>query len=698
MSIQGLMDSISDKKNPNQYLVDLSDHISNSKGFLEYPFDSFKKIIEECGSAFPNHPEFDNLIDCIALISEKRNSELAAGETFLRRGGQKLVAKYYKESIVYFGKAVLKLAKEESQNGLYLSLVGLAQAYSGIGLLWASNNCLISASWISFKSWYETGVKNKRACDCAKQLAINELFIGRVPSFLSWYELFKLLSRQIDIEQNDEEIPPDELMDACFANRLLNTNNKENVLAVIPDLLETQELWLSQNSSLYKLGYTDLILDDCKRVNINDEKSLDTHFEMVANQPFRNQMIYETNFMSENEISLYSTILGCKFILRFEKDIELLLAAETLLAFFESFLATSLTNVYPSTESIVIDIVKKTNEQRIKFRNKDASSEYIFEINKFDFPIELRKEISNSLLEFTIHILANNFFINNLKEHFQNLFKKEELHERLSLIFEHRNFTQKILGDKPKMFLEDWIKEKVFKEYPMKREKPISFEYEVKKKSLSNDDIYNPENVRHDKRKVFSIIDDNLWNQAEWKGFGFFVDNLGLGIFIVYENIVAGKKIFDNWIKRFGKEDKDELITITIIKGVDKNNPFWYRIRISSYFDIGSCKSDSLLLSTSRINRINANSSQNLDNLINEYCVLKQFRLCPAKIMDDGKDIEPYLDSSILKRKLNIRNAWKIGENDLDRVVFEKGDSPLIPNDVVDAPVLKVLKKMNEQQ
>lgn len=283
------------------------------------------------------------------------------------------------------------------------------------------------------------------------------------------------------------------------------------------------------------------------------------------------------------------------------------------------------------------------------------------------------------------------------KEYLDNLFKNEEASERLSLILEHRNFTINVLGENPKLFLNDWIKTKTFKEYPMKRKFPIIYEHDEQKEILHSESEFNPENISHDKMKVFSVIDVNLWDQAKWKGFGFFVDSLGLGIFMAFENIEAGKEIFDNWIRRFSSEDKDELINITIVKGVDKNNPFWYRVLISSNIDKGPFKSNSLFV-TARYHEMNTNCSQNLDNLISSYNVLKQFRLCPAEIIDDGKDIKPYLNKAILKRTLFVRNAWEIGDNDLESIVIRKGDSPLIPNDVVDAPILKVLKRKAEQK
>ena len=418
-----------------------------------------------------------------------------------------------------------------------------------------------------------------------------------------------------------------------MAVRFLNTDSKQDELfSYLPDILESQNLYLSQSTCLFKLGYTDLIINDFKSININDEIELENHFKKVANQPFRNQMLYETNFLANNEIQLKSKILGCTFIFFFEKDVELLLAAETFAAFFESFLATSLTNVFPNTESISLKLVKNTNENLFLFSNKESSSEYQIEINKFNFTRESKESLWMKMLEFASQILATNFFIDKPLTHLENLFKKEELHERLTFIFEHRNFTINVLGNKPKLFFEDWTKSNSIKRYLSKRNNPISFTIKEDESINKEKGEFDLNKIGHNQRSVSSIIDTNLWENAEWQGFGFFIDSYGLGVFIGYKNGSFGKKIFDNWIKRFGKEDKDEKIKLTIIKGVDKNNPYWYRVHIGLDIKKDILKSGDIILSTARFHEMNANSPDNLNNLINAYNRFKLFIFCPAEM------------------------------------------------------------------
>ena len=86
-----------------------------------------------------------------------------------------------------------------------------------------------------------------------------------------------------------------------------------------------------------------------------------------------------------------------------------------------------------------------------------------------------------------------------------------------------------------------------------------------------------------------------------------------------------------------------------------------------------------------------ANTPQNLNDLIGMFSAMKRYQLYPATISNEGNDIVPYFDRGILKTSLTIKEAWEIGENDLERVVIKRIDSPIIPESVKDAPVLKIL-------
>lgn len=683
------------RENPTDYFRTLSDILLQSRSFIDYPFESTKQIIEEFGGIFPDDTEYDKLIDNLAELSEKRYSELASGEIFVRRGVQKLNAKYYKESIVYFGKAVMKLAKEESKDGMCLVLLGLGMAYRELGLIWASNNCYISVCALSFRSISESGNLNKRIYQSLEEIIKNELFIGRLPSLFTWYETLSILNRARNIEsENKEDIPFDALIDGCLSTRILHTDTAHiEELQYLPDLLEKLELYSSYNTVLYKLGHIDKIIDDYD--DINNEQDLDRFFKIIANQPFVEQMLHQTIFMSEDELHLSSNILGCNFLIKFSKDIEILLAAETLLAFLEGFFATSMNELMSYTENVTINLRSVKEINGLEYEYNELDDEYNISVNSFNIKMENRSLIWDSILKIITDILVKHFIAKDIEHFVSNLFKKEEIHERLSLIIEHRNFIINLLGEAPKLLFYEWKKYVKPKEYIFKRKVPISYNYDIKKveKDFHKKDI---DKARHDEIKIHSVIDVPLWDKAKWNGFGFLLrPQEGLGIILTYENADAGRKIFDKWINKFGREDKLDLIRITIIKGVDESNPYWYRVHISANIETNNLlqSNQNFFAVASRIHEMNPNSPENLNNLIGLFNTMKKYKLYPAKLSHSGNEIKPFFDSSILKTTLIIKEAWEIGENDLDRVVIKGNDRLIIPKGNSEAPILKILNK-----
>lgn len=682
------------EKTPNYIIKELSEILEKSQNHLDYPFELIRKMIEEISNVFPNNEEFDNLIDKLAFISSKRSSELEAGQIFLGRAIQKLQSKQYKESIVYFGKSIMKLAKEETQDSMFFALLGLGIAYKELGLIWASNNCYITACSISFKLSDVKGTISEKTYRVVKEILTNELFIGRIPSVLTWHEMFLILHKSLNIDESENEIHFSSLCDGTFSTRLIHTKDSIDAkLQYLPNMLEKQELYFAESTVLYKLGYVDMVMNTNKIAN---EKELDEYFKMVANQPFVEQILYETNFMAEKKLSLYSNILGCKFQINFSKDTEMLLASETLLAFFEGFMGTSLSNIHAHREKVVINVIKNKDDSNIYFIYNENSYEYDFYIQNINDIEGAPESIWQIMVKFIIDILMKSFFIDNPEYHITRLFTKEEVHERLFLIFGHRNSLLNILGNKPKLFFDDWINYYKPSQYITKRETPISFNYEQiakdESKKFTKEDM---EKFSHNKIKTHTIINMALWDKAKWKGFGFTFapSEQIIGVFLAFENDEAAKKIFDEWIERFGVIDKDELIKISIIRGVNKKHPYWYKVMVTiNEKAIKLSDTDKFFQIPSRFHLMTPNDSKNLTNLISGLEYFKKYKLFPA-IMYENEKIEPLFEKSIIKTSLTIKEAWEIGENDLERVVIQKDDSPIIPDEhKKDAPILSILE------
>ncbi|SIS69458.1 hypothetical protein SAMN05421789_104261 [Kaistella chaponensis] len=682
-------------------LIKLRNYFELSKNHLDIAFEQLKDIVDVFDKILPDNKEYDNLIDVIAEIEATRISELTSGQTYLNRGVTKLENNLNKESVIYFGKASRKLAKDETQMEFYYCLLLLSDAYSKLDLYWASYNALVSATNIFANNWYTTGNLNRKFLKGVEKILSNEVIIGRIPVLLCWNELYIVLKRyfqEADIEVEEVEnnnlskFPPENMSDAFLSIRLLNMNFKDfHNLKFLPDIFKMNEFWFCEDASLYLLGNVDLINIDETETSLTKE-NLPNYFNKFANQPFVQQIAYKTNFLNSENVSLESQILGTQVKITFSQNSQLLILAENILAYFESFLATSFEEAFPMSENIniSIDYDEQVNNFKVEIVNKNnfkihIQDSIIFNGNNF-------KDLVDELLPLFI---GGNYLLKDTQQFLNNLFEKDEVHERLSLILQHHNFLTNILTKSPKFFLKDWINNKVSEFNLLRTESPILVEKQLQK--LPTKEVQEEEpNFKissHKKIKAETIINNEFWDKAKWKAFGCFAsENIPFGLLISFENGKYGQEIFKEWIGKFGTEDVNEIISITIIKGIDKNNPNWYKIFISKNVDKKLLSEGNVVSLLSRFHRMEPTNNTNLNNIVYGYERFKKYIFAPAAI-DKNFNIIPYLELGILKTELKIINAWEIGIHDFEKVVITAEDNPIIPDNIKNAPILEVLQE-----
>ena len=671
-------------------LIKLKEYFKLSEKHLDIPFEQLKEFINVYDKILPDNEDYDDLIFVIAELESTRVSELASAKIYLNRGSTKLKNGLNKESLVFFGKAVRKLAKEETQDEFYFCLMLLSEAYSNLGLHWASNNCVISAINLYINEFFTTGTINRRLYNSIEQILKNEVILGRIPILLTWYELFNVIKYYFESEINseNEEMSIENLIDACLSTRLLNTDFKNfKELSSLSDVLTKNKLWLSADSVLYLLGYEDLIEIDKSRSPSYTKENFKEFYNKLANQPFVEQMAFETNFLNKNEITSYTRILGIKFIINSKDDIQLLILGETIFAYLESFLATAFEDAFPLSEKITLNIKYEKLDKFFKIKHEsknliDLSINQNYEYTSKDIP-----ELMDELIPL---IIGSNYMFKDYKDFFENLYKNDEVHERLTLIVEHKNFLTNTLTTNPKFFLKNWVNENT-KNFRLKRiSSPIVLSQSNLEKNENNKEKPDFNSVTHKNMTAETIIDNHLWDKAKWKAFGFvqMPQPTPFGILLAFDNEHAAKKIFENWIKEYGKIDNEETISISIIKGIRKDNPYWYKVLISKDIRKNQMKDGSFISLSSRFHRMEATSSTNLDNLINGYKYFKEYLLIPAYV-DKETNMKPFPELGILKTKLKFINAWEIGIHSPESVVITEDDIPIIPANIENAPILK---------
>lgn len=261
-----ISDSLHTHDDCGDFLNKLGLVIKKAEGHISYPFDSVHKSIQVFGKILPDSYEYDNLIEKLASINEKRSSELVASDIYVGRAIDKFKAGLYKDAVIWLGKSIVRLSKEESRDRLIPSISLLGKCYRNIGLLWASNNCFTFAAVLSLKSWFKEGYIEGKSYDLVIDLAKNEVMLGRIPLVLSTVEFANIILNQIGdeyVEDDFENSLP--FIDTILSNRILNSDLKENNLTQMPDIYESLGLEFASDSSLYLLGYNDKIIESVNK-------------------------------------------------------------------------------------------------------------------------------------------------------------------------------------------------------------------------------------------------------------------------------------------------------------------------------------------------------------------------------------------------------------------------------------------------
>jgi hypothetical protein len=202
--------------------------------------------------------------------------------------------------------------------------------------------------------------------------------------------------------------------------------------------------------------------------------------------------------------------------------------------------------------------------------------------------------------------------------------------------------------------------------------------------------------MRHDERRVLSLIDVEAWNRAKWGGVAVAVapgqpPYMGL----LFGDEAAVRKIFSDWIGRVGEKDEDDKIRVSILTGIDRKYPSSYKVVIGSNFEKEITKQNTRnqFVMTSRIHEIHNPDPRNLEMLQTAFEHFRCYFLIPMIFQDRKSQPRMLLELAILKQELIVRPAWEIGENDPDSIAFSPDDDPVIPEGMVDPPVARALMR-----
>jgi hypothetical protein len=94
--------------------------------------------------------------------------------------------------------------------------------------------------------------------------------------------------------------------------------------------------------------------------------------------------------------------------------------------------------------------------------------------------------------------------------------------------------------------------------------------------------------LKQTEMKTVSLIREILWDKAGWGGTAFITPSDGTAmpvLGLIFGEREAAKQIFNGLSSDLGQVDTDERLRISIIKGVNKSKPAWYRLVLASNLD-----------------------------------------------------------------------------------------------------------------
>lgn len=588
------------------------------------------------------------------------------------------------DAIGVYGKAAMLFIGEDSIVELAECFCQIALLYERVGLYWASRSAILNGLYYISKEVLATGEYDPIFGHALLKLSKLELHFGRLIPFINSMTMAKWTIDKIVSSGYSNDIFKKELVyNECILLRLLfNTEFKD--YEKLNDYYSWFEyLELNQVTSLMEF----LFYDDKARLQEKLYKEQGEDINAIYSEIFNKclpDLDTTINWIDRNDVVLKSQILGCEFSVKVQFDKHLIQIAEAILATLEGFFATfkraKIISSISKVEMFLVNI--ETEVGNVDFKDGIIKKIYIG-VPEREALKKNDKLFGDCVLEIILKIVENGFLYGISEEDFEKLTKDDAIIERISYLqnyFVNDNFFGINIYR-----LSELIKIKS-KKLRLNRKKI----WEPNRKVVANSE-FHLDMQNHSNMQSYSIINIRLWDEAKWSGcvFGMFSYIPFIGF--MFENFDAGKEIFSQWIDLLGREDKNNTIKLTVIKGISNNNPFAYKVAVS--YNEQNIRTEGVLGLITRFQRMDPSSSQNLEDFLANQKRSGQFILLPSYMQSGKPEID--LSQAILLHKIYIIDAWQIDENSTLRCVIQVDDDIIIPKDHnEDAPVLKILKKL----
>lgn len=667
---------------------------------IGFPFENIYGYIDQLDDIFHTYPNYQALQDYLTEQSIKRNGDVKTSTIALERGIKQAERGNYYRAIQLIGKTLVGLNKEEALEEMTYANMALSSIYSQVDLYWAARGTLLNAASLLTNYFHKNEVILPLAIEAYFSLAWNELTLGRIAQSLTWLKTGLWSSQVI----NDKFIDEDKIInfDGCMANLILGCNLKEiQEFEYLVDNLEELGLFYSQITLLYTLGYKDKVRELLESNNDEDVLKL-----------MLNLKDYDTGHPTSKVLPLlpqyntYSTkILGCEIRLSFPNKTPFIELTEAILTSLESFLATALIdNIVAKIPIVNIDIVSFEDSENL------ISHEYIvndrgtvFEILCHPFLWEDLNQNNKPIIgewftSFIADVIDKCFIIKDSKRTLEKLITEDKVLTR-SMMFETcLGAIYNILGRNSHNDLLKKLTQgthfPLLKNIPWDVDSPKQDIIDIEPIELGDHEnipVFDMEKHTHKDIAITKLIRSDLWDSTRWEGVGYMGSpDEPPYMFLLFKDKKKGLSIFEHLLKQLTHVDVGKRFRVSVIRGIDRENPAHYRVVLSE--NIKKESNAKLFTMIARIQTMEPNNDLSWMQFEESYNKFKSFRLAPAYMIKGNQYPEVEFDSAISIKEINIKQAWEVGINDIEQIAIYPEDNILVPEGIVNPPFQKILE------
>lgn len=660
------------------------------------------KIIQQ-NPLFEEAEQYNELFELVVERMGEENKDGEVGRMLAQRGHALKDTKPY-ESISYFSRTLRRFYNESNKDHLVAAVLELGELFERIGLFWAARNFYLYDFCLCFNKYMKQGEITPLLMISASCLKYVELRLGRV-LYSTEFHFLEQLGRNIYPEKTEEK---EETYDYILAMQIFRTPFEKLInIGRLSGYLKDRGLDFSNIAVKYELGHYD---DEMLAALNGDKIVFDDFIAKWKKQPALDILKAEPWYGFEDKIFMQSRVVGCLFTVETVNNAFAIEFASSALATIECFLGTGINNnLISMVGKIEISVLLIEGD---KFKMEVIQSDVLptkmrIEITKYNYEeyISAQSIMHDKFADLLGHVISVMFPFSKEFDKIKEMTKKEETIIRTDIFANSTFIGMETFGDKAFSFDELTEKYEIISLLRTNKSEVTDFknlECDLAKKNEFEIKYAQPpereefKNTSNENIITSSVINIPLWNNCGWKGVVFLTAPGKLPILAPIFGKEVGKEIFAEWIKEFGKKDKESKIGIRIIKGIDRKHPTWYRVIIGSQEIPMIDNKNAMFLLPARLHTMEAVNEENVVTFEKALTITKEYYICPAIMKKDGQNPELDWTKLIIKHNDSIKicDAWDIGNND---ILFEAGimpsDDPVIPKGKENATIVSIIAR-----